>query len=196
MGGARGTYGWEVRCLQCSGRETWEKRPLGWPRCRWKDNIKWIFKKWDTCAWTGLFWLRIGRNVQLFWMWWWSFGFHKMWGISLLAEDLLASQEGLWSLELVRWIVCLFVSEETSVMRLLPYCYASSSITKYVSSVPCSSRVPHCSAASTQLLCGSLISYLITNNTLIHNLLSHTHVLNPSVSPSKWFSIRRQQYNF
>jgi hypothetical protein len=29
-----------------------------------------------------------------------NFGFHKMWGIFWLAEDLLASQEGLCSLEL------------------------------------------------------------------------------------------------
>jgi len=33
MDGACGTYGGEVRCLQCSGRETWDRRPLGRPRC-------------------------------------------------------------------------------------------------------------------------------------------------------------------
>jgi hypothetical protein len=37
-----------------------EKRPLGKPRRRWKDNIKMIFKKWDKEAWTGMIWLRIG----------------------------------------------------------------------------------------------------------------------------------------
>ena len=35
------------------------KRPLGRPRHRWDDNIKWIFRKWDVVAWTGSSWLRI-----------------------------------------------------------------------------------------------------------------------------------------
>jgi hypothetical protein len=39
---------------------------LGIPRRRWEDNIlKWIFRKWDGKAWTGLFWLRIGGR-------WWT----------------------------------------------------------------------------------------------------------------------------
>jgi hypothetical protein len=38
------------------------RRPLGRPRRRWEDNIKWIFKKWDRGAWTGLIWLRIGTG--------------------------------------------------------------------------------------------------------------------------------------
>jgi len=37
----------------------------------------------------------------LLWVRWWTSGFHKMWGISWLAEELLASQEGLCSMELV-----------------------------------------------------------------------------------------------
>jgi hypothetical protein len=28
-------------------------RPLGRPRLRLEDNIKWIFKKWDVDVWTG-----------------------------------------------------------------------------------------------------------------------------------------------
>jgi hypothetical protein len=35
------------------------KRPLGRYRCRWEDNIKMIFRKWDVGVWTGLGWLRI-----------------------------------------------------------------------------------------------------------------------------------------
>jgi DNA transposition AAA+ family ATPase len=35
------------------------KRPLGKPRRRWEDNIKWIFRKWDVRVWTGSSWLRI-----------------------------------------------------------------------------------------------------------------------------------------
>jgi hypothetical protein len=35
------------------------KRPLGRPRCRWKDNIRMDLQKWDVGVWTGLGWLRI-----------------------------------------------------------------------------------------------------------------------------------------
>jgi hypothetical protein len=30
--------------------------------------LKWIFKKWDDGAWTGLIWLRIGTGGRLLWM--------------------------------------------------------------------------------------------------------------------------------
>jgi len=42
------------------------KRPLGRPRHRWEDNIKWIFRKWDLGVWTGSIWFRIrtgGRHL-------------------------------------------------------------------------------------------------------------------------------------
>jgi hypothetical protein len=29
------------------------KRPLGRPRCRWVDNVKWILKKYNGVVWTG-----------------------------------------------------------------------------------------------------------------------------------------------
>ena len=38
------------------------KRPLGRPRRRWEDNIRWIFRKWDVGVWTGSSWLRIGTS--------------------------------------------------------------------------------------------------------------------------------------
>jgi len=38
------------------------KRPLGRPRRRWEDNIKWIFRKWDGVVRTGWSWLRIGTG--------------------------------------------------------------------------------------------------------------------------------------
>ena len=52
MGGGRGAYG--VLVGKNDG-----KRPLGRPRSRCDDNIRWIFKKWGGEAWTGLIWLRI-----------------------------------------------------------------------------------------------------------------------------------------
>ena len=39
-----------------------EKRPLGIPKRRWEDNIKWIFRKWDVGVWTASRWLRIGTD--------------------------------------------------------------------------------------------------------------------------------------
>ena len=61
------------------------RRPLGRRRRRWEDNIKMYLQEVAyTCEW--------GNE---------PFGFHKMRGISWLAENRLASQEGLWSMEWV-----------------------------------------------------------------------------------------------
>ena len=50
----------------------------------------------------GLIDLAQGRaGGGLLWMRYWTFGFYKMQGISCLAEDMLASLEGLCSIELV-----------------------------------------------------------------------------------------------
>jgi hypothetical protein len=38
------------------------KVPIERPRCRWEDNIKWIFKMWDGEAFTGFMWFRIGTG--------------------------------------------------------------------------------------------------------------------------------------
>ena len=35
------------------------KRPLGRPKRRWVDNIRWISRRWDVGMWTGLGWPRI-----------------------------------------------------------------------------------------------------------------------------------------
>ena len=35
------------------------KRPLGRPRRRWVDNIRWISRRWNVGIWTGLDWPRI-----------------------------------------------------------------------------------------------------------------------------------------
>jgi len=50
--------------------------------------------------WSECIWLRIGTIDGLLWTPWWTFGFLKRWGISLLAEWLLDSQEGLISMKL------------------------------------------------------------------------------------------------
>jgi hypothetical protein len=38
------------------------KRQLGRPWCRWEDNIKLFFRKWDVRVLTGSSWLRIGTG--------------------------------------------------------------------------------------------------------------------------------------
>jgi hypothetical protein len=51
-------------------------------------------------AWTGLIWLRIGTDFGLCLMWLWTFESQQIRRISWLAENLLASQEGLCSMML------------------------------------------------------------------------------------------------
>jgi hypothetical protein len=87
MGERRGAYGILV--------ERHERRPFRRLRRRW------VFKKWDGGAWPGLIWLRKGTCGGLLWKRYWTSGFHKMRGISWPSEELLASQEGLCSMELV-----------------------------------------------------------------------------------------------
>jgi len=53
MGERRGVY--RVFWGRSEGR-----RPLGRPWVRW--ILKWILKKLDVMAWTGLIWLRIGAG--------------------------------------------------------------------------------------------------------------------------------------
>jgi hypothetical protein len=56
-------------------------------------------RKWDVGLWTGWSWLRIGTGGWHLWFLWWTFGFHKMRGISWLAENWLASRERLCCME-------------------------------------------------------------------------------------------------
>ena len=60
-----------------------------------------IMKKWDGEAWTRLLWPRIQTGGVRLLMRWLSDWFHKMRGISWLAEVLLASKEGLYSVEFI-----------------------------------------------------------------------------------------------
>jgi hypothetical protein len=41
------------------------------------------------------------RTLWLLWMWWWTFGFHKMREFCWVFEVLLSSEEGLYFVELV-----------------------------------------------------------------------------------------------
>jgi hypothetical protein len=55
MGVSRGVYGILVGKLE-------GKRPLGRPRRRWEDNLRFILRNWDLRVWTGSVWLRIGAG--------------------------------------------------------------------------------------------------------------------------------------
>jgi hypothetical protein len=52
MGEERGVYRVLVGKLE-------GKRPLGRPKRRWVENIRWISRRWDVGIWTGLGWPRI-----------------------------------------------------------------------------------------------------------------------------------------
>ena len=44
------------------------KRPLGRPRLRWEDILRWIFRKWEGLVGTGWSWLRIGTGGGHLWV--------------------------------------------------------------------------------------------------------------------------------
>jgi len=73
---------------------------------------------WDEGAWTGLMWFRKRTGGGLLWMWYWTFGFHKMCGISWLTENWLASKEGLCSMQLVTIITLHILRNRVLLDRL------------------------------------------------------------------------------
>ena len=66
------------------------------------NNIKVDLREVGWGAYNGSIWLRIGTGGGLLRIRWWTFGFHKMRWICWVTEDVLASQEGLCSMELVK----------------------------------------------------------------------------------------------
>ena len=97
----RCTYGWGERVYR-SWWGNWRERD------QWGDLgvDGWIIlgrisKRCDVGIWTGLVWPSIGTGGWRFWVRWWTFGFCEMRGISWLAANQLASQEGLCTMEWV-----------------------------------------------------------------------------------------------
>jgi hypothetical protein len=70
---------------------------------------------------TGSDWLRIGAGGRHLWMRYWTFRFHKMCRISWLAENRLASQEGLGSME---WVSEFLLNNVTTKTTQLNNCSA------------------------------------------------------------------------
>jgi len=63
--------------------------------------LKCMSQKWDGRDWAGFMWLRIRTSDRLLWSQYWTFGFHRMQGVSQLVDKLTASQKGLCSMQLV-----------------------------------------------------------------------------------------------
>ena len=100
--------------------QKWQTRVVQLNFSVWNGRF---FKTWDVKAWIGLMWLRIGTGGGHLWMRQWAFGFHKMQGISWLAENRLASQEGLCSME---WISKIFKTTPPVLYLYLPSAIAVS----------------------------------------------------------------------
>jgi len=62
MGGACSTYGGEVRCTQGFWWRNLRERHWEGPGVDGRIILRWIFRKGDGGAWTGLIWLRIGTS--------------------------------------------------------------------------------------------------------------------------------------
>ena len=102
MGGACSLYGGEERGAYTGfwWENLRERYHMKDPGVDGKIILKWFLKTWVGAAWTGLIWIGMETDGRLLWMQKWTFGFHKMWGISWLIDNLLASQ-GLCSMVLV-----------------------------------------------------------------------------------------------
>jgi len=62
IGGACSKYGERVCLYRDMVGKPEGKKPHRRPKLRWKYNIKWILRKWDVGAWTGLVFLRIATG--------------------------------------------------------------------------------------------------------------------------------------
>jgi hypothetical protein len=69
----------------------------------WRIILKWMLDK-QVGVWTGFIWLTIGTSGSLLWTRQWTFVFRKMLGNAWVAEQLLASEDGLIFKELVELV--------------------------------------------------------------------------------------------
>jgi len=65
MDGASSTYGERIVAYRVLVGKSEGKKPLGRPKRRLEDNIKWIFRKWDLGSWAGLIFVGIGTSSGL-----------------------------------------------------------------------------------------------------------------------------------
>ena len=98
----RGTK--EVHTIYC-GVKPEGKRPLGRHRHRGEYNIKMDTHYLFWRAWILFIRLTVSICGGLLWIRQWTFGFHKVYGISGLSENSLVSQQCFWSVELVTSLI-------------------------------------------------------------------------------------------
>jgi hypothetical protein len=100
---------------RCTGtgfwRILWQEISNGKWKMRFETNFRYNIKITYFCVWIGLTWPRIGSSAGILWSQQWIFGFYETRGIFLLAERLLVSEEGLFSIELVT------ISDNTFALR-------------------------------------------------------------------------------
>jgi len=106
------------RFIQGFGGETWGEEYNRKTYAQMGENIKMDFQAVGSGAWTGLMWLTVGTSGGLVWMRQWTFGFHKMGGISWLTEKRLASQEGLLFCGLTYLYIYIFIYLFCSIWTL------------------------------------------------------------------------------
>jgi hypothetical protein len=110
IGGACGIYvGKKNACMIVLWKHE-RKGPFGRSRCTWQKNIKLDLKD---IGWEGVDLINLAQEGNKAWavmntvM---NIRFPYNWGISWLTEELLACQEGLWSVQLVGWLISELVS--------------------------------------------------------------------------------------
>ena len=88
-------------CLLGFGGVPWGRKLLWRHRHRWKDNAKMEFQEIVLGKWSRIIWLRISICNGFLWTRKYTADSHKMRWIFWRDEDLLVSQERLWSKELL-----------------------------------------------------------------------------------------------
>jgi hypothetical protein len=135
-------------------------------------------------AWIGFIWLRIGTGGGLLWVRESTFGFHKTRGISWLAEDLLASQEGLCSIELVslaNWVLSL---KEGGGNWTTVYVYLLLSLLFSWLDSPSGPRPPHCWGSRHTTLGRTPLNEWSAHRRDLHLTKDNTHKGQASIPPA------------
>ena len=99
MGWAFGAYGWGEGGIESCWRNRRERDHWGDLGIDGWIILGWISRRWDMGIWTGLGWPRIETGGGRLWVRKWTFGFREIRGISWLAANRLAAQEGLCTVE-------------------------------------------------------------------------------------------------
>jgi len=98
VSGTCSMYGRQRRCIQGFGGETWRKMTTWKTLHKLEDTIEMDLQEVEERH--GLDWYGSGWRLVN------AVPFHKMWGVSWLGEDMLASDKGLCFMELLTCVLC------------------------------------------------------------------------------------------